>query len=128
MARGPHSGSVRRPASSGQSVPAAPRGRLDRSVLWSGGLLLASFPLMLLFLVLVHMLATLLGIELGDPEHASQERWLNLGYLAMVLAVLGTSIVIGLRGWRRRGERLALAAAILSALTVVGFLLLPAVA
>lgn len=101
--------------------------RLHRSVLWSGGLWLASFPLMLFYLAVIGMVGQWLGVEFGSPEDAGTERVLNLVYMAMVLATLGTAVVIGLRGWRRHGQRLALAAAVLSAVTAALFVLLPAV-
>ena len=45
--------------------------------------------------------------------------------MALVLGTLGVAVVIGLRGWRRHGLGLALAAAVLSILAGVAFVLLP---
>ena len=102
--------------------------RLHRSVLWSGGLWLLSFPLMLFYLAVIGMVAGWLGIRFGSAEDATAEQVLNLVYMAMVLGTLGAAVVIGLRGWRRYGQRLALTAAVLSALTGVLFVLLPVLA
>jgi hypothetical protein len=105
-----------------------PPDRLHRSVLWSGGLWLASFPLMLLYLAIVGMVAQWLGVRFGSSEDAVAEQVLNYVYMAMVLGTLGAAVVIGLRGWRRHGLRLALAAAVLSACTAVAFVVLPVIA
>jgi len=102
--------------------------RLHRSVLWSGGLFLASFPLMLFYLAVIGMVAGWLGIQFGSAEDATAERVLNLVYMAMVLGTLGAAVVIGWRGWRRHGLRLALTAAVLSALTGALFVLFPVLA
>ena len=104
----------------------APPRRLHRSILWSGGLWLASFPLMLFYLALIAMVAQWMDIRFGSAEDATAERALNYVYMAMVLGTLGVAVVIGLRGWRRHGLRLALTAAVLSALTGVLFVVLPA--
>jgi hypothetical protein len=102
--------------------------RLHRSVLWSGGLWLASFPLMLFYLAVIGMIAQGLGVQFGSAEDAGAERVLNLLYMAMVLGTLGAAVVIGFRGWRRHGLRLALTAAVLSLLTAAAFVLLPVLA
>lgn len=102
--------------------------RLHRAILWSGGLWLASFPLMLFYLAVIGMIAQWIGVQFGSAEDATAERVLNLVYMAMVLGTLGTAIVIGLRGWRRHGLKLALAAAVLSMITAAAFVLLPAIA
>ena len=102
--------------------------RLHRSVLWSGGLFLASFPLMLFYLAVIGMVGQWLGARFGSPEDAGTELVLNLVYMALVLGTLGVAVVIGFRGWRRHRLRLALAAAVLSLLTAVLFVLLPALA
>ncbi len=102
--------------------------RLHRSVLWSGGLFLASFPLMLFYLAVIGMVGQWLGVRFGSPEDAGTELVLNLVYRALVLGTLGVAAVIGLRGWRRHHLRLALAAAVLSLLTAVFFVVLPALA
>ena len=102
--------------------------RLHRDVLWSGGLWLLSFPLMLFYLAVIGMVAQWLGVRFGSAEDATAERVLNLVYMAMVLGTLGAATVIGWRGWRRHGLRLALAAAVLSVLTGAAFVLLPALA
>jgi hypothetical protein len=99
--------------------------RPHRDVLWSGGLWLASFPLMLFYLVLIGMVAQWFGVRFGSPEDATAELVLNLVYMALVLGTLGVAVVIGLRGWRRHGLRLALTAAVLSIVTGVLFVLLP---
>lgn len=99
--------------------------RLHRSILWSGGLWLLSFPLMLLYLAVIGMVAQWMGVRFGSPEDASAERVLNLVYMALVLGTLGAATVIGYRGWRRHHQRLALTAALLSALTGLAFVVLP---
>jgi hypothetical protein len=103
----------------------APPNRLHRDILWSGGLWLLSFPLMLVYLAIVGMIGQWLGVRFGSPEDATAERVLNLLYMALVLGTLGAAAVIGWRGWRRHGLRLALAAAVLSGITAVLFVLLP---
>lgn len=100
--------------------------RLHRTVLWSGGLWLLSFPLMLFYLAVIGMIAQWMGVRFGAPEDAVAERVLNLVYMAMVLGTLGVAAVVGFRGWRRHGLRLALAAAVLSILTGLLFVLAPA--
>ncbi len=100
--------------------------RLHRTVLWSGGLWLLSFPLMLFYLAVIGMIGQWMGVRFGSPEDALAERLLNLLYMALVLGTLGAAAVIGFRGWRRHGFRLALAAAVLSTLTGVLFVVLPA--
>ena len=104
----------------------APPKRLHRTVLWSGGLWRASFPLMLFYLAVIGMVAQWMGIRFGSAEDATAERVLNYVYMAMVLGTLGVAVVAGLRGWRRHGSRLALTAAVLSVLTGIAFVLLPA--
>ena len=102
--------------------------RLHRDILWSGGLWLLSFPLMLVYLAVVGMIGSWLGVRFGSTEDATAELLLNLLYMAMVLGTLGAAFVIGLRGWRRHGLRLARAAAVLSVVTAVLFVLLPVLA
>ena len=102
--------------------------RLHRDILWSGGLWLASFPLMLLYLAIIGIVGQWMGVEFGSVEDATTERVLNLVYMAMVLGTLGAAVAIGLRGSRRHGLKLALAAAVLSVLTGLLFVLLPALA
>lgn len=99
--------------------------RLHRTVLWSGGLWLLSFPLMLLYLAVIGMIAQWLGVRFGTAEDAATERALNLLYMAMVLGTLGVAVAVGLRGWRRHRLRLALTAAVLSILTGLLFVLAP---
>jgi hypothetical protein len=101
--------------------------RLHPSVLWSGGLWLLSFPLMLFYLAVIGMIGQWMGVRYGSAEDAATELVLNLVYMALVLGTLGVSVVVGFRGWRRHGLRLALAAAVLSLLTAALFVLLPAV-
>jgi hypothetical protein len=103
----------------------ATRTRLHRSILWSGAVWLASFPLMLLYLAVIGMIGRMLGITFGSAEDAGTERVLNYVYMALVLGTLGIAFVIALRGWRRHGLRLALAVAVLSAVTGLLFLLVP---
>jgi hypothetical protein len=100
-----------------------PRPRLDRGVLWSLGLLLASFPLMLVFLVLVSWAATGLGIELGSGS--PQDEALNTAYVVAVVAVLAMSALLGLVAWRRRGQTVGAVVAALALLTAALFLALP---
>ena len=102
--------------------------RLHPTVLWSGGLWLASFPLMLFYLVLIGMIAQWFGIRFGSPEDATAERVLNVVYMALVLGTLGVAVVVGLRGWRDHHLRLALTTAVLSVLTAVLFVVLPVLA
>ena len=104
------------------------RERLHPSVLWSGGLWLASFPLMLFYLAVIGMVGQWMGVRFGSAEDAGAELVLNLVYMALVLGTLGFAFVIGLRGWRRHGQRLALTAAVLSLLTALLFVVLPALA
>ena len=102
-----------------------PKDRLHRAVLWSGGLWLVSFPLMLLYLAIIGMIGQWMGIRFGSSADAKAEFVLNLVYMGLVIGTLAVSVVIGLRGWRRHGLRLALAAAVLSLLTAVLFVVLP---
>ena len=104
----------------------APPRRLHRTVLWSGGLWLASFPLMLFYLAVIGMVAQWMGVRFGSAEDATAERTLNYVYMSMVLGTLGFAAFVGLRGWRRHGSRLALTTAVLSVLTGVLFVVLPA--
>ena len=103
----------------------APSDRLHRTVLWSGGLWLLSFPLMIFYLAVIGMIAQWMGVRFGRPEDAGAELVLNLVYMALVLGTLGIAFVVGLRGWRRHGLRLALVAAVLSVVTAVLFVLAP---
>jgi hypothetical protein len=96
------------------------------TVLWSGGLWLLSFPLMLFYLAVIGMIAQWMGVRFGSPEDAGAELVLNLVYMGMVLGTLGAAAVVGLRGWRRHGQLLALIAAVLSIVTGVLFVLAPA--
>ena len=105
----------------------APSRRLHRTVLWSGGLWLLSFPLMLLYLAVIGMIGMAMGVQFGSAEDAETERTLNYVYMAMVLGTLGVAALVGLRGWRRYGLRLALATAVLSVLTGILFVGLPVV-
>jgi hypothetical protein len=100
--------------------------RLHKTVLVSGGIWLASFPLVLVYLAVIGMVGQWFGVQFGSPEDATAELVLNLVYMAMVLGTLGVGVVYGLRGWRRHGLRLALAAAVLSVVNGVLFVVLPA--
>jgi hypothetical protein len=97
--------------------------RLHRSIRWSGGLWLASFPLAMVYLGFIGMVGQWMGIRWGSAEDASAERVLNIVYMAMVLGTLGAAVVVGLRGWRRHGLKLALTIAVLAILTGVAFVL-----
>lgn len=109
-------------------APTTPSDRLHRDILWSGGLWLLSFPLMIFYLAIIGMVAQWLDIRFGSAADATGERVLNLVYMAMVLGTLGVAVRIGLRGWRRHGLKLALAAAVLSVVTAALFLLVPVLA
>lgn len=102
--------------------------RLHRDVLWSGGLWLVSFPLMLFYLAIIGLIAQWLDVDFGSTEDATTELVLNVLYMAMVLGTLGVAAAIGFRGWRRHRLRLALVAAVLSLVTAVAFVLLPVLA
>jgi hypothetical protein len=102
--------------------------RLHKTVLVSGGIWLASFPLMLFYLAVIGMVGQWFDVQFGSSEDATAERVLNVVYMAMVLGTLGVGVVYGLRGWRRHGLRLALAAAILCIVTGVLFVVLPVIA
>ena len=99
--------------------------RLHRTVLWSGGLWLLSCPLMLLYLAVIGMIAQWMGVRFGSAEDAGTEFVLNLVYMGLVLGTLGAAALVGLRGWRQHGLRLALTTAVLSIVTGVLFVLAP---
>lgn len=102
--------------------------RLDRGLLWSIGLFLASFPLVLIFLALIGALAMEAGIELGSDEDVALQNLLNGLYMAAVLAVWVAAAVLGFSAWRRKREVIGLIVAILSVLCAVGFVALPSLA
>lgn len=88
------------------------------------GLWLVSFPLMLVFLVMITWIAAGAGIELGSGSPG--ERRLNTLYVLAVLAVLAFSALVGVRAWRRRRQGAGLVIAGLSVATAALFVLLPA--
>jgi hypothetical protein len=99
--------------------------RLDRGVAWALGLLLASFPLMLVLLAVAAWAAALFGIDLTSEEDRTDQEVLNLAYMIAVLVPLAASAVIGLRAWRRRGRTAGLVIAGVAALVAAGFVALP---
>ena len=118
---------TRTDAGRGAPDPRARR-RLDRTVVWSMGLYLISFPLMLVWLVVLSAAATFVGVDLqGDPTPGEQ-RTANLVYMALVLSTLVPAAAVGIRGWVRRRQAVALLVAILSVLTAVAFVLFPLLA
>ncbi len=105
----------------GRRAPDRPR--VDRAVLWSVFLFLLNFPLILVFLALVGAFALEAGIDLSSDDPRLDV--LNGLYIVAVVAVWLVAALLGIRGWRRSGDRVGLVAAILSGLSAVGFLLLP---
>lgn len=104
------------------------RRRLDRTVTWSLGLFLISFPLMLVWLVVLAAAAPVFGVDLqGDPT-PRELRVTNLVYMGLVLSTLLPAAAIGTLGWVRRRQRAALVVAVLSAVTAIAFVLLPVLA
>lgn len=99
--------------------------RLDRAVVWSLGLYLMSFPLMLVFLVLSAWVAPVIGVVPGSGSKG--DRALNAVYVGGVVVAFLVAAVVGLTGWRRRGQRAGLAVAGLSVLTAAAFVALPSV-
>lgn len=97
--------------------------RLDRAVVWSVTLQMISLPLMLLLLVGVALAASSMGIVLGSDDDLGAQRTIIAAYMALVLAPLVASVVIGFVGWRRRGRKAALAAASVSGALIVLFML-----
>lgn len=99
------------------------RPRVDRAVLWSVFLFLLNFPLILVFLAVVGAFAMEAGIDLGgdDPRIGL----FNALYIAAVLAVWVVAAFLGIRGWRRSGQRVGLVSAVLCLLSGVGFVALP---
>jgi hypothetical protein len=108
-------------------TPEPPR-RLDRGVRWSLGLLLAFFPLMLLFLAVIAAVGSMTGVEFGSGEDVAAERRLNTIYVIVALSPLAASIAIASRTWLRRRQQAALVIAILAVLSAVAFLVFPAIA
>lgn len=100
-------------------------GRLDRSVVWSLFLFLLSFPLMLLFLALIAWAADVLGVEFGSDTQLRTQGILNAVYVGLVLLILGVAMTIGLVGWFRRRQPVALVVAVLSGLTALAFVAFP---
>lgn len=99
------------------------RPRIDRSILWAVFLFLLNFPGILLFLAIVGAFALEAGIDLGSND--SRLGILNALYIAAVLAVWLTAAMLGIRGWRRSGQRLGLVVAALSVLAGAAFVALP---
>lgn len=102
------------------------RPRPDRTVLWSVLLFLLSFPLMLVSLAFVGAMAASAGVEFGSEQRVAAQQLLNGLYIVLALSPLLAAIVVGLIGWFKRRQPVALVAAVLSALTIVALLALPA--
>lgn len=102
--------------------------RLDRTVLWSLLLFLLSFPLMLVSLAFVGAMATSAGVEFGSDERVGVQQLLNGLFVVLALSPLAAAVVVGLVGWFSRRKVVALVAAVLAAVSIVAFFLLPALA
>jgi hypothetical protein len=84
--------------------------RFSGYVTWAWGLIAVTLP--------VAILAVLVVDALGQP------RWADVGLYVAVAAPLVASVVVGLLGWRRESEPLALRGALFSVfLLVVGTVL-----
>jgi hypothetical protein len=99
--------------------------RLDRGMLWSLMIFLLSFPLMLIFLVIIAYVAQVRGIDLGSSEDLAAQQRLNTTFIILALSPLTAAFIIGLRSWLRRRQAIGLAVAVLSVLAGVGVVLLP---
>jgi hypothetical protein len=94
--------------------------------LWSLLLFLLSFPLMLVSLAFVGAMAESAGVEFGGDERLGVQQLLNGLFVVLALSPLVAAAIVGLVGWRRRRQVVALIVAALAALTLVAFVLLPA--
>lgn len=108
----------------GTPVADVGRRRHDPTVVWSVTLHVLSLPLMLVLLVVVGLVASSWGIELGSDQDLAAQRLLIGGYAVAVALPLAASLIIGIVGWRRRRRRSALAAAGVSAAVLAFFLLI----
>ncbi len=101
--------------------------RLDRTILWSLCLFLLSFPLLLVSLSFVGAMATSAGVEFGSSERVGAQQLLNGLFVVLALSPLAAAATIGFVGWFRRRLVVALVVAVLAVLTMIGFVVVPAV-
>lgn len=94
----------------------------DPAVAWSVTLHVLSLPWIVAMLIALALVVSALGIELGGPEDRSLQGLVFAGFLALTVAPLAASAVIGLRAWRLRRRRGGLVAGVMS--IVVGALVL----
>jgi hypothetical protein len=99
---------------SGPRPPAERRSGVDPGVAWSVTLHVLSFPWLLATLIALGLVVSALDVELGSAEDVGTQRLLVLGFVVVALVPLTASAVVGLRTWRRRRRRGALAAGVMS--------------
>lgn len=93
--------------------------RPNRYVSWAWGLIALTLPVGIVAVLLVEAVAAVTDLGAGQTTGASG--WENVALFAAVAAPLVAAVVVGLRGWRREGQSLALRAALVSAgLLVLG--------
>jgi len=100
-------------------APAQAGTRPNRYVSWAWGLIALTLPAGIVAVLLVEAVAAVTDLGAGETMGASG--WENVALFAAVAAPLLASVVVGVRGWRREGQSLALRAALVSAgLLVIG--------
>lgn len=103
------------------------RSRPDRTALWALTLLLGGFPFMLLLLVLVDWSVTLAGLDPTTGPGADRVRALNVPFVLIGSLPFVGAGVLGTQAWLRSRRASGLAVAVLAAISLGGFLLLPVV-
>ncbi len=80
---------------------------------------------MLVSLAFIGAVATNAGVEFGSDEKVGLQQILNGVFVVLALAPLVAAVVVGIFGWVRRRSAVALVVAVLSAITIVIFVVFP---